>query len=324
VKSFLPDEYKESHEYCFFLHDRIADVVVIGEKYRLFDQQISFKSVPDQEEFVSKQQGEELLSWLKERNYAAELNLIYLKQVYVALVSDFCHFIYEALSTCKKGKNTVAFALLRKPLKDNLFMLENLLVNKEHFHELFTDYRGFIDLANDRVNEENKKELISSVLQLLNLNSVFSEDFLYDVRYNKQCTDGFEPLWQQASHLITTCRHYSTETGNINFVFSNTENRYAQWDHIYSLLPQILFYAYKIVMKIALDEIYLEFVPRRGGDFRALLGFLKLFGLEALAKTNIECKCNKCGTSLDPVNIPMTIITRGKVRCQKCRKALYK
>ena len=252
LKGILPEDFRESHELCFYLHDRIADVVVIGEKFNLYEQEIIFRSEKDHEEFEAAVDTVKILNWLKERNYTDELNHIYLKQVYVALVSDLAHFIYEALIASAKGKNTVAFALLRKPLKDNLFMLENLLINKEHFHELFTDDQGFIKLVNDRVNETNKKELIDKVLNITELG--FDKSFIYDARYNKKYIDGFEPIWQQANHLITTCPHYRTQTGNINFVFSNTENRFEQWRLLYSVLPKLLFYTFKIIMKIS--QIY--------------------------------------------------------------------
>jgi hypothetical protein len=37
AKSVMPDEFRFSHEYCVFLHDVLADIVVSGEKGRIFD-----------------------------------------------------------------------------------------------------------------------------------------------------------------------------------------------------------------------------------------------------------------------------------------------
>ena len=112
LNSILPESYRESHEFCFYLHDRIADVVVIGEKFSLFEQEITFRCKEDHQEFKAAAEIEKVLSWLKERNYTDELNLIYLKQVYVALVSDFAHFIYETLTASRKGKEKILLHLL--------------------------------------------------------------------------------------------------------------------------------------------------------------------------------------------------------------------
>ena len=55
------------------------------------------------------------------------------RDILQALMVDFLHFVYESLSAAKKGKISVAYALLRKPLTDMLLLLEQILVNRHEF-----------------------------------------------------------------------------------------------------------------------------------------------------------------------------------------------
>jgi hypothetical protein len=74
-----------------------------------------------------------LFEWLENNGYKLTVYEIYYKQIFVALLSDYCHFIYEALRTSKRGKLTVTYSLLRKPLKENLFYFEWLLADPREF-----------------------------------------------------------------------------------------------------------------------------------------------------------------------------------------------
>jgi len=133
---FIPKEYLFAHEYCFFLHDILASIVVEGEKERLFHYQFNLKN-PDHAKQLDGKSGEELVKWMEQNGYEAELYEANKRQICVALLSDFCHFIYEALECSQKGKLTVTFALLRKPLKENLFYLEWLLADSSDFTQRF-------------------------------------------------------------------------------------------------------------------------------------------------------------------------------------------
>ncbi|MCK5199257.1 MAG: hypothetical protein KAR21_12945 [Spirochaetales bacterium] len=156
LEKLYSSEFEESFTYCFFLHDRIVDVIVIGEKYDMFNEAIAFKNEEHAQELQKLNNGDEIVNWMHDNKYEKELNSLYLIQVFVALISDFCHFLFEALTISAKGKTTVAFALLRKPLKDNLFILENLLVNKKDFFNEFHDEAGFLNLANDKRSKDEK------------------------------------------------------------------------------------------------------------------------------------------------------------------------
>lgn len=65
------------------------------------------------------------------------------------------------------------------------------------------------------------------------------------IRYD--VLDGFDGMCNQAMHLITTKPPIATIKQNFNFIFSNDEDRYAQWEQMYRYLPLLLFYATEVV-----------------------------------------------------------------------------
>src|SRR5262245_53205191 len=116
ARDFIPEEHKFAHEYCFFLHDILADIVVSGEQEKIFHHTFQIRNEADAEQ-IQKRSGEDLADWMEHNGYFTELQEANKRHICIALLSDFCHFIYEALNCSKKGKLTVSFALLRKPLK---------------------------------------------------------------------------------------------------------------------------------------------------------------------------------------------------------------
>lgn len=54
------------------------------------------------------------------------------------MLSDMVNFIYESIIIAQKGKMSVAYSLIRKPSKDQLCLLEQILVNQEEFFQRFS------------------------------------------------------------------------------------------------------------------------------------------------------------------------------------------
>ncbi|RBL90037.1 hypothetical protein DF182_26565 [Chitinophaga flava] len=68
------------------------------------------------------------LDWLKNAGLDDELVTTLVKHVTMSVLSDLVNFLYESISNAQKGKMSVAYALLRKPLTDELliFLIESL------------------------------------------------------------------------------------------------------------------------------------------------------------------------------------------------------
>lgn len=297
---FLPAKHHFNHNYCFFLHDLMATIIKKGEANKHF----WVKFTPKENEIKEFQnlQGNDLYDWMKSNGYQDEADLLSYKQVYVATLSDFLQFIFTALRSSEKGHLSVTYSLLRKPLKDNLFILESLLSEPNEFLNKFNSTTSYKEIAIDKQQPEKKKEIIKNVLEKIPF-GLMDSDFLYNLRYSKNEDYSLERLWQKATHIVTSCQHYQTESGNLNFVFSDSQSKDDQWNYLYLILPFILFYAFQISITIyngaITDE---EIFPDDIWD-RVLIGHI-LSNKNSVKESNLEdgndhfkdiiLQCQKC------------------------------
>ncbi len=203
MATFLPKQFQFSHDFAFFLHDLLVEGIVSGEQAGIFNVNVKWDSKL-QADVIKGFSGEELWLWLEKNGYEwVNVSLAY-KQIIIALLSDFCHFVYEALSCSIKGKLAVSFALLRKPFKENLLYLEWLLIDpKDFMHKFYYDGPKALDLST-ALDKERKIHIIQAAIEKsIHVNWIPAE-FLYELRYMKTASYGFEGLWNHATHLVTT------------------------------------------------------------------------------------------------------------------------
>lgn len=326
-RNFLPSRFRFSHEYCFYLHDRLVDLIVYGEKEGFFNTKISFKNKDEANDFTDPEL--DIFDWLEKREKGDIVGEILLKTIFPALLSDFCHFIYEALSCSAKGKLSVSYALLRKPLKENLHYLEWLLADPEGLLNTFYNQEP-IELSFSRMGspERMRKVIKDAVGRTIN-SSIFDADYIYELRFDKNCPHGFEGLWNQAMHLITTKQPIHTEKQNFNFIFSNKTDRYAQWARLYSQLPLVLFYTAEIC-EVLIALIRKSPMPdATNAIFHRSLGFIlwgseinKILGgrkhdFEALKELVFDCP--KCNYNIPPdIERIKKLFYNEKTKCPKC------
>jgi hypothetical protein len=266
----LPDKHRFSHEFCFFLHDQLVEALKSGEKAEIFNHEVTME--PHEISAIEGLSGEELLQWLEDNGHKDLVLILYYKQICAALLSDMLNFIYEALQCSKKGKLTVAYALLRKPFKENLFYLEWLLGDPTDFLSRF-DIGKIKELSiNIALSEEDRINIISKALDQTVVGNWLSAELIYALRFDKKFEDSLEPLFQKANHLVTTFKFLETEGQNFNFVFSDNESWESQWDHLYTFLPILLFHAVEIF-----EGLLAKFAKRAEGfdltGIRTLIGF---------------------------------------------------
>lgn len=334
-RNFLPEECKFAHEYCFFLHDVLASIVVQGEHEGIFNYGFKLRESNHVGELKGKS-GEELAIWLEQNGYEEEFHEVSRRQIWAALLSDFCHFIFEALKCSQKGKLTVTFALLRKPLKENLFYLEWLLADPldftKRFHTPATSKGPHpLLLPPEPSSVEKRLLIIQTAVHKSGLSGWVPPEFIYELRYDKKCSYGLEQLFQRATHLITTFVA-KTEDQNFNFVFSGDEARQSQWQKLYTLLPVILLHALGVVYAAirGFDEGKLE--AFNSLNLRALIGFLLHMdsgllksesnenlgvSINSLAQIKISCLSCQSEVSLDGQNLN-NLYYEGVVECYKC------
>lgn len=243
----FPEEFRLANDFAFYLHDSLVTMVEYGEQAQLFNVSFPFKSPEDAKVFANLQ-GDQAWDWLQQSGYEWVLAELVYRQLLVALLADACHFIYEALNCSRKGKLAVTYALLRKPLRENLFYLEWLLADRKNLIGRFL-HEGpeRLLLSQPSVSEKQKHTIIADAAAKTAFPTFAPPDLLYDLRYSKDVAYGFEPIWHKAIHLVTTYHELSsTEKQNLNFIFSSDRDRLHQWRHLYSYLPLLLRYAVEV------------------------------------------------------------------------------
>ena len=266
----LPEKYRFSHEFCFFLHDQIVEALRSGEAASIFHHEITMEE--HELSAIEGLVGDELFEWFESNGHKDIVLILYYKQLCAALLSDMLNFIYEALQCSKKGKLTVTYALLRKPFKENLFYLEWLLSDPGAFLLRF-DLGNIKELSiNSALSDKDKISIISKALDKTTAGNWLTPEFLYELRFDKKSEISMEPLFQKANHLVTTFRFLETEGQNFNFVFSDRNSWDSQWDQLYTFLPILLFHAVEIC-----EALLAKFAQRADGfdltEIRTLIGF---------------------------------------------------
>jgi hypothetical protein len=246
----LSEEFRFAHLFCERLHDRLIDIHNnIGDAP--FNQvEIEFRSESDMDE-VFGLEGQQLIDWLEYNDYGTAIGDIMIRRFFPALVGDMCQFIFEGLDASKTGKTRVAFALFRRPLKDNLFYLEWMAADpNEMLNRIYHDApEKLIVQLLGRV--ETALPIISEVLKRSNLSETFDPEFIWSIRFDKSAHYGFEQYWNRALHLVTHVKTVSSGKRNMNFIFDDEDDRIVDWQAIYALLPVTLLYAVEVCELIA-------------------------------------------------------------------------
>lgn len=246
--SHLPEEFEFSHWYSFFLHDQLVETLKSAEEANVFNSIIQFKD-ESHGKAVEGLSGEEFILWLENNGYKEEVLVLYYKQLCAALLSDFLHFIYESLKCSRKGKLTVAYALLRKPLKENLFYMEWLLARPGDFLDRFekeNPHRFKLPFPEEPIESEHIA-IIKEAIENTRAGKWMPPGFIHELRFKKDSPISLEPLWQKANHLVTTFKYMETEECNLNFVFSDSNAHYSQWSGYYQFVPILLFHAVEVI-----------------------------------------------------------------------------
>jgi phage FluMu protein Com len=331
MKSFLPDQYHFAHEYSKSLIGYLVSLIVFGEQNQIYTVPIKFKNDDDEKEF-SKLNGIEISDWLEKHGYKDELEKMILKSLFPALLSDFCQFITEALDCSDRARLTVTYALLRKPFRDNLFYLECLLAEPRGFINTFYEKNPSEFSLDKMLREDKVREIVRQVVDRTAKKDSVDPNIIYDIRYNKLTEYSFDKMWNKALHLVTTAKTHSTEFQNLNFIFSDDEDRFHQWMHIYSFLPIVLDYTVDVaetLMFIILGDerpgYYVDFFHRELGFAvwsKEMIDWQENSDLSTEMPNDLEdlhIACPKCNKVIDmQENLARSLFLERKMKCPNC------
>ena len=323
----LPPRHAFAHDYCFLLSDTLGWFIKEAVAADAFSVSISLEHLSSEErsEFVSGElEGAELARWLEEHGFTDAVNDLTEREVIRGVITDAAQFIYEALRCSEKGKLTVAFALLRKPLRESLLLLELLLTDREEFLRLLstdTSELGIYSLP----KSGRALPIIESAVKAVGRQQAFLPSFLYGLRYAKHQHFSLESIWSKATHLVTTDKHFATEPNNLNFIFSDAAAEQSQWDDLYRKLPFLLFYFVDIAAALVSRMVGPDNLEDRGRRAREV-GFalttyfqppIKPFAVSPLA--GFMAPCPLCGNiMLDSIEAIVEIYSDSTASCQSC------
>jgi hypothetical protein len=266
LNTHLPDEHKTAHELCFKMHDVMAQLLLSGRHAKAFHIRFEFR---DQEDKLSFEQTDDIFLWLEQTRRDDERVALIVSTVFPAILSDMLHCIYEVLETSRKGKLTISYMLLRKPIQESLFVLESIILDQPGFASKLATTPGTMGSQKAGGVEVHRKR-IQRVLELIGEEHRFDPKYLAQLRYDKDAEDGFDGICNKAIHLFTNHKSIATEPLNINFIFSQTDTILTQWSYLYSRLPYLLVYTHRIVEHICAGiapstQRYLDDMDRRIG-----------------------------------------------------------
>ncbi|NTF42835.1 hypothetical protein [Rhizobium rhizogenes] len=260
----LPERYWIAHELCFLAHDIMTQALVSGEKASVFKTTFRFRDDIDREAF---EKASDVFVWLEETRRFEERESFLIATVFPAVLSDMLHCFYEALETSRKAKLVVSYMLIRKPLQETLYLLETMLADRSDFTrkltsdpiKLYSQTAGGLDVHTKR---------IQTVIDILGDANRFDAEYIAQLRYDKNATDGFDGTCNKAMHLFTNHQAIRTENLNINFIFSGIESKLTQWSYLYGRLPYLLVYTCRVMESLLAsimptDLSYLQDMERR-------------------------------------------------------------
>lgn len=166
-----------------------------------------------------------------------------------ALFSDMLHFIYEALRALEKRKFTVAFSLLRKPLKECMLIIAQMCADEmTFFNKMKSDAKNLLNRKN--LDEAGIKDLLEAAMEVSQGCSFTNPDAVYDAVFNFQNELGFAALFDKATHIVTEFRRNQTEDYNLNFIFKNPMDDDIYTGRTYAQLAMILLFIHLMQIEL--------------------------------------------------------------------------
>ena len=260
----LPNKFNFGHELSFLLHDIMTNLYVTAKQTNMFSVNIDIYE-DEYKEFLEN--SEDIGKWIlntKEKNKSAKV----LKTiVFPAVLSDMLHCFYEALETSRKGKLTISYMLIRKPLQESLYLLEEIVLSELSFSDKLINNLNLLESSSAGGLDEHARR-IEQIFEIIGSDFGLNSHYISQLRYDKSSEDSFDGICNKSMHLFTNHKSIKTENMNINMIFSGYSQFETQWAYLYSRLPYLLFYTWIIVEYltnsiIKTSQEYLDEIRRR-------------------------------------------------------------
>ncbi|WP_433752289.1 hypothetical protein [Paenibacillus amylolyticus] len=339
--NFLHDKHWETQDYLLYIYDVIADMPRKADQYNLTSVTLKFDNEEAAHSFES---AEDMFDWMDKNGYHETSVKMFVSHMFFSLLSDFCFYLYESLSCAERGKVSVAYSLLRKPIRDNLLYLEWLLDDSEEFYSTFmTKSAEQYDVASKKIFDESRiQKIMDSAAEKTYMGENLNKNNLvYTLRFNNKELIGLPRIWSQSMHLVTTfSRNYLTAQGNLNFIFADSDNWNEYWDYYYLVMPMLITYSLEICEALFIsitDVTELELLFNRSvryakygkisPDFDSAKKIekepYKILDLAKETGTNIFLTCDHCNKRvLISHELMNGIINNWSIKCTECLEEL--
>lgn len=232
----LPEEYQTTHVVCYEIVKQIEDFILCKEYEFL---QISGYPLTKEELEKYNESGDiwEFLKNNKEECFYKQLK----KSLLLGLLGDFCYFMQESLHCSNKMRLVVAYALLRRPIVDNLKILLRVLFDDK----FYDDFVNRDDYDPIRMDDTKLKNLLKKT-DSFRFAQPITGDFMYHWIYDKTNNGSIINLSNRAIHPVTTRPWNKTGEMNLNFMFMNANDINGLCKHYYAILPAILIFFWEL------------------------------------------------------------------------------
>ena len=254
---YLPEEYHAVHTACFELVRQIEEFIVKDE-YKFL--RLSTSPMTPEELKLLEECGD-LWVYLKKHKEDQFYTLLN-KQLISGLLRDFCYFMQESLDCSNKMRLVVAYALLRRPIVDNLKILLRILAD-DSFYDNFIE-RDNYDPA--KMDDEETKAFLKTTDEI-RVTKPITGEFIYECIYDKNNAGAVINLSNRAIHPVTTRPWNKTGAMNCNFMFTTSVDIQELWKHYYAYMPAILMFYSELfncaVFNLFEKEVDMELYPKR-------------------------------------------------------------
>lgn len=245
----LPIELHDSYRLCMILHDEMLKLILNGIENNCFSINIPLNEKLKND--LNKSESH-ILNWLEKNNFITEKSLTISLVVLKATIEDMLLCLYESLEMARKGKMSLAFILIRKPIQENIFLVEDIILSFEEFSQKLENNPQKLHGTKFHTGENQKKmeaytERTRKVLEETGGENLFNPSYIAQLRYDKSSEDSFDRICNKSMHLFTTAPSIKTEHMNINMVFSQLPQITTQFHFYFSRSVYLFSYIYHLV-----------------------------------------------------------------------------
>lgn len=310
-------DLKNDYNFLMLCNDFIVDILKCADKYQWSSEKINIKE-KDVKKFNSSKYN---LFYFRNHGYATVINKSLYKHIIFSLVADYNNYIFDAINCALRYHFGTAYTLLRKPLKDNLFLLEMIYVKGYRFIPEFLN-KPIKNFSIDKISKEEKMKILRKCCKKINL---FTAKRMYDLRYSKKAKESLEKIWNKTSHIITNAQDYATEDGNLNIIFATPDIVEENLVYFYKVCCIMQLYFITLILNILKDEKLISNECYNQNMVNLYFSFSCTLENDVTDEIigSLTLKCSHCGSI---TNITKEMLNRNnenksfKFKCDQCKK----